>query len=271
MRRVLVASVLLTLAAAPLASAHGRVRVGVHLWWPWWYPWWWGPVVVAPVAVQAKSPDLAVVDTDVSPEHARVYLDGQLIGTADDFDGHPDYLYLRPGRYTLEFSLPGYESERVELDAEPGRFFPLELKLVRKLSEKPAPWYDRPEGLPVARVFGKGREVRESPRPRPDPSLRPELAPQPKDERPREGKGAIRFAVEPPRAAVYLDGEFLGTGEELSQLVRGLSVEPGTHRVEVVAPGYLAETREVTVEAGTTTEVRIRLTPGAGQTGGTEL
>ncbi len=262
MRKTILASMLLVLAAAPQAGAHGRVRVGVHLWWPWWDPWWWGPAVVAPVVVQAKSPELAVVDTDVSPEHARVYLDGQLIGTADDFDGNPDYLYLRPGRYTLEFSLAGYETRRVEIDAQPGRFFPLDFELARSPGEKPAPWYDRPEGLPVARVFGKGREAREAPRPRPDPSLRPELAPREKPQRPREGKAALRFAVEPPQAAVYVDGEFVGTGEELAQMVRGLAVEPGSHRVEVLAPGFRGETQTVTVESGQEVEVRVKLAPG---------
>lgn len=262
MRRAILASCLLALAGAPVVSAHGRVRVGVHLFWPWWDPWWWGPVVVAPVVVQAKSPDLAVVDTDVSPEHARVYLDGQLIGTADDFDGHPDYLYLRPGRYTLEFSLPGYESETVVIDAQPGRFFPLELQLARKHGEKPAPWYDRPEGVPVARVFGKGREATKAPRPRPDPSLRPELAPREKPERPREGKAVLRFAVDPPGAAVYVDGEFVGTAEELGHMVRGLAVEPGSHRVEVLAPGFRGETQTVTVASGQEVEVRVKLEPG---------
>ncbi|MFN3414282.1 MAG: hypothetical protein ACK42L_09510, partial [Thermoanaerobaculum sp.] len=171
MRKTILASVLLVVAAAPQAGAHGRVRVGLQVWWPWWDPWWWGPVVVTPVVAQARATDLAVVDTDVSPEHARVFLDGQLIGTADDFDGNPDYLYLRPGRYTLEFSLPGYETRGVQIDAEPGRFFPLDFELARKPGEGAAPWYDRPEGLPVARVFGKDKEARETPRPRPDPSL----------------------------------------------------------------------------------------------------
>ncbi|MGC8917214.1 MAG: PEGA domain-containing protein [Thermoanaerobaculum sp.] len=270
MRRLGFWAPLLLLAVAGTAQAHGRVRVGVHLWWPWWGPWWWGPAEVVPV-VQAKAPDLAVVDTDVSPEHALVYLDGQLIGTADDFDGNPDYLYLKPGHYTLEFALAGYESHRVEIDAQPGRYFPLDFKLARKPGEKPAPWYDRPEGLPVARVFGKGPEPSKTPKPRPDPSLRPELAPKPRPESPREGKAALRFAVEPANAAVYLDGEFVGTGEELAHMVRGLAVEPGVHRVEVLAPGYGAERREVTVEAGQELHVQVTLSGGAGQTQNEDL
>lgn len=261
MRKTILTSLLLIVAAAPQAGAHGRVRVGVHLLWPWWDPWWWGAVVVTPVAVPARLSELAVVDTDVIPEHARVYLDGQLIGTADDFDGHPNYLYLRPGLYSLEFSLPGYQSQRVEIDAQPGRFFPLDFELARKPGEKAAPWYDRPEGLPVARVFGKSREARETPRPRPDPSLRPELERQEKPQRPRGGKALLRFAVEPAQAAVYVDGEFVGTAEELAQMVRGLAVEPGSHKVEVLAPGFRGETRTVSVESGQEEVLRVKLEP----------
>ena len=68
----------------------------------------------------APSRDWAVVDTDVSPESARVYVDGQVVGTADDFDGHPDYLYLRRGQYRIEFRLPGYQTRAIDVDARPG-------------------------------------------------------------------------------------------------------------------------------------------------------
>src|SRR5512136_291485 len=62
-------------------------------WGGWWGPGWgWGPYwgYGAPVVYQAvpeggAAPALAVVDTDVEPEHARVLLDGTLIGVADDF------------------------------------------------------------------------------------------------------------------------------------------------------------------------------------------
>ncbi len=73
----------------------------------------------------------AVVDTDVSPESARVYLDGQYIGTADDFDGYPDYLYLRRGHYRLEFRLDGFETRTIDVDARPGVKIDVDDKLAR--------------------------------------------------------------------------------------------------------------------------------------------
>lgn len=73
----------------------------------------------------------AAVKTDVEPEDARVYLDGQYIGTADDFDGFPDKLYLRPGRYRLEFRLSGYEPKSVDVRARAGMQLRIDDKLRR--------------------------------------------------------------------------------------------------------------------------------------------
>jgi len=64
--------------------------------------------------------------------------------------------------------------------------------------------------------------------------------------------GMMRIRVEPSDAAVYLDGEFLGTADELSKLHGALSVAVGEHRVEAVRPGYRTQTAAVTVtETGT--------------------
>ena len=92
-----------------------------------------------------RSRDWAVIDTDVSPESARVYLDGQYIGTADDFDGYPDYLYLRGGHYRLEFRLDGFETRTIEVDAKPG----VKIDVNDKLAKIPgAPRYGSYEESP---------------------------------------------------------------------------------------------------------------------------
>ena len=71
----------------------------------------------------------ATVKTDVEPDEAALYLDGKLIGTADDFDGFPDKLYLGRGHYRLEFRLDGYETLTTDIDASPGRFFRIDQHL----------------------------------------------------------------------------------------------------------------------------------------------
>jgi hypothetical protein len=74
------------------------------------------------------SPD-AVIDTDVAPEGASIYLDGNKVGTADDFDGNPGYLVISPGPHTLEFRQHGYQTLRINIDARGSRFYPVDRKL----------------------------------------------------------------------------------------------------------------------------------------------
>lgn len=304
--------VLATAVAVPAQAghrhhSHARVVVGLDwgIWWHpgWWSPWWYGPGPYdpgpyGPAAVASVPPTVAAVDTDVSPEHARVYLDGQLIGVADDFDGYPDYLYLEPGTYSLEFRLKGYQTETLTIDAKAGQYFPIDSELKRIPGEAAAPWYDRPKGLPVARVWGKegakkgevapatGEAAPEAaagtpetggapppsgaaaPAPRADTRLRPELegseAP-PASEREPVDNAALELRIQPPDAAVYLDGKFLGTAEELGRLERGVAVAGGRHTIAVMAPGWTARTLALEVAPGERKQVVVELDKETGQ------
>ena len=106
------------------------------------------------------------VKTDVDPEEARVYLDGKYIGTADDFDGWPDKLYLRAGHYRIEFRLSGYEPLSLDVDARPGQELKIDNKL-RKGGSGLQTQADPPkiEGN-VQRYFGKRRRERDRDRDR---------------------------------------------------------------------------------------------------------
>ena len=75
------------------------------------------------------EPDYAVVDCDVDPEEAKVYLDGERLGEADDFDGFPQYLTIPTGHHVLEFRRHGYQTLRIELDAKPGVYYDVYRKL----------------------------------------------------------------------------------------------------------------------------------------------
>ncbi|OFV81667.1 MAG: hypothetical protein A2Y78_00840 [Acidobacteria bacterium RBG_13_68_16] len=282
-RALTVLLVVVALASAvPAAAHHGthghaRVHWGVGMNWGWgwgawgWGPWWWGaPVGYQQVPGTVAAPDLAAVDTDVDPEHARVLLDGEVIGSADDFDGYPDYLYLKPGHYTVEFTLQGYRSEKVEIDAQSGRYFPIKLELERIPGEKTIPWYDRPQGMPVGRVFGpKTVTPGGVPKAGPDPALRPELR-EPGRASARGVRAtfgsALDLRITPSNAAVYIDGVLVGTGEELERLERGLAVAPGKHRIEVLAPGHASKTVDVEAKEGERQQIVVELDGGGGET-----
>lgn len=261
-RILAIAVAVLMLGLAGQAAAHHRHWHGYWGIGYGWYPWWgwsdWAGWAAVPVRAE-----VAAVDTDVSPEHAQVFLDGELIGTADNFDGYPDYLYLERGSFTLEFKLQGYHGETLQIEAEAGKYFPIEIDLTRNPAESPLAWYDRPEGLPTARLFRPKDRAQAPEQPAgPDVTLRPELRKR-EDDHVEQGVPAalavLDFRVTPDNSSVYLDGEFIGTGRELSRLQRGIATSAGTHRVEVMAPGHRTEVLEVDVDEGESQQVVIEL------------
>lgn len=268
------------LGAAPAFAGHWHGRgwfgwgfgigpVGFGIGPAWWGAEWGAPAWYEPAYVTPARTDLTAVDTDVEPEYARVILNGELIGVADDFDGSPGYLYLEPGHYTLEFTLQGYRNEKIEVDAAPGRYVPVKLKLARIPGEKAAPWYDRPKGLPVSRVFGPlPATATATAVPGPDSSLRPEVHDRGAGSArlpAAVGGAALELRVTPGNAAVYLDGRLVGTAEELGRLERGLAVSPGRHRIEVAAPGHASRSVDVDVTEGQRQQVVVELDEGTGQ------
>jgi hypothetical protein len=144
------------------------VRPSFYWGWGWGYPYYYG--YGSPYYGYYRrgyggspSPDWAAIDTDISPESAYVYLDGTYIGTADDFDGHPDFLYLKRGRYRIEFRLPGFEEKRIEIQARPGMTLRLDDDLRKIPGAKQYGSYDDPEPKgEIRRFWAKRRDVAES-------------------------------------------------------------------------------------------------------------
>ena len=46
----------------------------------------------------------------VTPRHARVFVDGDYAGTVDDFDGMFQSLKLESGSYAIRLEAPGYQT-----------------------------------------------------------------------------------------------------------------------------------------------------------------
>jgi hypothetical protein len=57
----------------------------------------------------------------VNPKSAKVYIDGTLVGTADDFDGFSHHLELDGGTHQLELRADGYETFIGEIDVKVGK------------------------------------------------------------------------------------------------------------------------------------------------------
>jgi hypothetical protein len=71
--------------------------------------------------------------------------------------------------------------------------------------------------------------------------------------------GRLHLAVEPHDASVYLDGRFLGTGDDVARMSSGLLVDPGQHTLSVVRPGRHAEEQHFDVKAGQQIDLKIDL------------
>lgn len=97
------------------------------------------------------------MDTDISPENAEVWLDGVYLGIADDFDGQPDFLYLKPGRYRLEFRFQGYETYGIDLEARQGQKVSFDKDMPRLAGSGKLDAFDPPrKPMPYGRVFEPG-------------------------------------------------------------------------------------------------------------------
>ena len=218
------------------------------------------------------------LDLDVRPEKAQVYVNGQHVGVADNYDGFPEYLWLKEGTYNIVFYAEGYETltrkvtvlPGIDIDfkdrLEPGNAVaPTELAAEwmneppeavaknRERSDQEEGWRDR------ARSYLNRRDVTQAQAGDRDDD-------QADDQRRSDGTLDARseparlvLNLEPADASVYLDGRFLGTAEELSRLHAGLLVDSGEHTLEVVHPSFRTERRTLEIGAGDELEVGFQL------------
>ena len=209
-----------------------------------------------------QGPDLAVVRFQVRPKNARVYLDDRFVGRARYLDGTPGYLYLEPGAYRLELRFDGYRNVIVELDATAGCKFAVKHYMERVKGEPKKGKADGfGKGKPFERVFSPVPTAEESEALAtargPDPSLRLDLSlgPGHRDDKEMSVGASLRARVHPASASVSIDGVFVATGRELGQMENPLAMTPGAHLIEVEAPGFIKEARDIVLEDSETLEL----------------
>lgn len=257
-------------------------------WGSYWGPYWgyWGPsvVVYGGGGGGGSLGRFGVVDADVQPEEAELWLDGKLIGRADDFDGFPDYLYLLAGEYKLELKHPRYEPLSLDLKVRRGQLLQLNDELQLKTGRGRLDAFDDGQeiGTPLGRFFGPNGQAIAMARPPEDADDeadvrvdrrdededededvedREEAAPKKVEKMPAPPpeRARLRWKVTPDDAAVYLDDRYLGTAEDVNASPRGTVTEPGWHTVVVVRPGYKARTFEVESKPGKAIDVVVEL------------
>ena len=73
--------------------------------------------------------------------------------------------------------------------------------------------------------------------------------------------GGVRIDIPQRDAEVYVDGYFAGIVDEYDGAFQQLNLEPGPHRIEVRAPGFMTINFEVNIEPGRTITYRTALRP----------
>jgi hypothetical protein len=208
--------------------------------------------------------DWGALDLDLKPGKTEIYLDGQYVGTADDFDGFPTYLWLEEGTYDLVFYYPGFRTLARQYSIYPG--------LIIDVGDRLEPGESiRPEDLPAQTHERRDARIRQDREMAAEADAADRRArdwreryPQEEAEAPatvdvRGEPSRLEVSVEPGDASVYLDGRFVGTGEEIARLRGGLIIDPGEHVLEVVRPGRRSHSERFTAEAGDSVELDIEL------------
>jgi hypothetical protein len=244
---------------------------GIYWGWPYLYGSWGYPYHYPPAVYSGRAQGLGALDLDVNPERAQVFLDGQYLGVCDDFDGFPDYLWLEPGTYDLVFFHEGYRTVAHQVTVRTGLRIDFNDRMVPGEAV-------RPEDLPSKSVERREERLRrdreaaeearaaqtardEAWRTRRETTRRETGEPAAGADHldVRSEPGRLQLRVVPADASIYLDGRFLGTGEELARLRSSLLVDAGSHRLEVVRPGYESVEKEFVAIAGEEVELRLEL------------
>ena len=226
--------------------------------WGWYGDWWWGwpyygygaywpyygygpyPDTYV-VAVESPPPSgPAIVETGVTPSKAEVVLDGDTVGFASDYNGRWDKLSVAPGLHTIAFQEKGYRTLVITFEAGPGATYAFNDALVPGDGEDQRELSQAPAAAPMPPQI-------------PSPYVSPNSSPV--------ALGRLRVHAEPPDAAVYLDGEYLGLGAELGRIHGALAVATGAHRLEAVRPGYVSASLAIEVGDADVANVEITLTP----------
>lgn len=202
--------------------------------------------------------EMGALDLDVSPEKAQIFVDGNLVGVADQYDGFPAYLWLEKGTYDVVIYKEGYETISRQYTVYPGVVLDVSDRMVPGTAVKPEDLFAKSTARREERL--RRNEERRAAAARQREGARVEIQQQTGIETEQE-IARLMFNVTPDDAAVYLDGLFRGTAAELRQLSAGLIVEPGDHIVEAVRPGYETQQLPIQVPAGDRVSIGLELLP----------
>lgn len=195
-------------------------------------PWWPLPIVIAPLpAVIAprrpyQSPPVipakvGLIQLDVQPGDANVYVDGEYKGIAKDFSCTPHCLTLIPGTHSISLRKEGYKTAYFTTNVLPRQRIAIDITLAFLTKEKV----------------------------KPESTYQIEL----------KKTGFLVLQVVPEDVCVYIDGNFYGIVSQFAESQGSLVLRTGRHKVELVKPGYFPHTKHIKISEGKLEKIIVTL------------
>ena len=154
-----------------------------------------------------KDKGLSAYDVTIKPKDADIFLDGVYVGKADDFDGSPKFLVVKPGTHTITAKRNGYKTYTVKVSINPGE----QINLNKHL--EPAPVYTEERKTDVSNSRENKRAM------------------------PKIQSVFVKFNVKDQNAKVYFDDTFVGTIGEINKLHKPLIVETTVQYIYIESKG----------------------------------
>jgi len=204
----------------------------------------------------------ASLKVEVQPKSAEVYVDGQLAGTVDQFDGMFQSLSVEPGGHEITIYLAGFRTIRQQLYLSAGSTQRIKGAMAQLAPGEPNEPRPQPaQGQPEPQYQMVPQYSSPQPQYRgPPPQGPPPDRPAPDSNPPLLGNsrfGQVAIRVQPADAEVLINGEPWRNPDGAERLLVYLS--PGTHRIEIRKDGYDAFVTAVEIKRGEVTPLNVSL------------
>lgn len=80
---------------------------------------------------------------------------------------------------------------------------------------------------------------------------------------PGAGAAILKLRITPDRAAVFVDGGYIGHASDFGRTFHSMTVSPGEHHVKVELPGYRSFESAITLGPGQKSEIKTDLAKGS--------
>ena len=235
---------------APAVMVRGHVFVGGYFYdtafgpYPWWpegyYRSWYVPVFDVRAVLRLKA----------TPDDAAVYVDGFYAGLVGDFDGAFQGLPLPPGGHRLRIYRPGYRAQHQNIYLGAGSTFTLRAALEPIGPGEQSEFPPAPDHVPPPPPGSFRVPAVRWPSSTAAASLDVRAVQTP--------AGWLDVRVSPSGAAITIDGERWLTSDPERVVV---DLAEGTHRVLIVAPGFVPAHVEVEIVDDDYQFVTVNLVP----------